>query len=213
MLKHRLCVLLVLASATMPVAVGCTKRSSDKPSFLLLAAKNTAPTVKGTATTLALVRPLIERTYIKGNEQTHYFEIMAGSTNDGSGAAYHNWASIQGAGYSKGDGQHFLVYYRGTNGARDQNGVVGPGTAGGYYCISANTTKALFGSAIYANPIGYTADTVPADCATFGATVAAMPRWEIADYATVNPTSSDYPLTTDSALFIGTGDQKLGLAL
>jgi len=156
---------------------------------------------------------MILRSHIKGNEKTHYFEFQAGGTNDGSGPSHWNWSNIQGAGYSKGAGQHFLIFYRGTNAQGDPNGVPGAGTQGAYYCIAADTTKASFGAGIYQQPAGYADTAIPADCAAYGSTVAAMPRWEITGTTTTTPQSTDYPLTSDSALYTGSGAQHLGLSL
>lgn len=158
------------------------------------------------------------RSYIKGNAKTHYFEVQTASANTGSGPGYWNWSSVQGAGYSKGAGKSFLVYYRGTNATKDPNGVVGPGTAGGYFCIPGDTTKASFGAGIYAKPTGYAALEIPGACADYKAAVEGMTKWEIAnvqaaDNATpIDPTTNDYPVKSDSALFTGTGEQHLGLA-
>jgi hypothetical protein len=162
---------------------------------------------------------LVLRTFVKGNSKTHAFQVQAAEANTGSGPGCWNWGSIQGAGFSKGAGKSFLVFYRGTNASADPNGVTGPGTTGNYFCIGADTTKASFGQGIYARPAGYAEAEIPSACAASTADVKALSRWELTnamhpnDCATrADPTTTDYPVSGDSALFKGTGALGLGLS-
>ena len=153
----------------------------------------------------------VMRSYIKGNANTHQFLIAAVAANTGSGPAMWNWSSIQGAGFSKGSGKHFLVFYRGTNASSDNNGVKGPGVSGGHFCIAADTTKADFGAGIYAKAQGYELSAIPTECAADVTELTGVPVWNITDTQTVEPKTMDIPVKADSALFKGTG--KLGLGL